>query len=120
MSSLSRVLKPFVSVSAVLYVLLLLSACKGAVDEKHFVGKWRSSKLETPIYLNAHGEWEIKTDAGGVLQYGVWKVKDRKITWSYKVGGQLGHDWDPIVASAPREFKVRENDGSVTTFTKLD
>jgi hypothetical protein len=43
-------------------------------------------------------------------------VKDRKITWSYKVDGQVGHDWDPIVASTPREFKVKENDGSVTTF----
>ena len=112
-----RIAKPLASALA---LLALLCACTAAVDEKNLVGKWRSSKLATPIFLYANGEWEIKTDDGGVLQYGVWKVKDRSITWSYKVGAQVGHDWDPIVSSAPREFRVKENDGSVTTFNRLD
>ena len=101
-------------------VVTLLGACGSSVDEKNFVGKWRSSKLATPIYLHANGDWEIKTDDGGVLQYGVWKVKNRSITWSYKLGGNIGHDWDPIVSLAPREFLVKEHDGSVTRFTKLN
>jgi hypothetical protein len=120
MRFLTRALKPLVSVLAAVCVLVLLSSCKGAIDEKHFVGKWRSTRLATPVYLHANGEWEIKTDEGGVLQYGVWKVKGSKITWSYKIDSQFGHDWDPILSSTPREFRVKEDDGTITTFTKLD
>jgi hypothetical protein len=103
-----------------LSLLFLVGACGGKIDEKNLVGKWRSSKLATPIYLHANGEWEIKTDEGAVLQYGVWQLKGKNIIWTYKVDARIGHDGDPIVSSKAREFRVKESDGSITTFDKLD
>jgi hypothetical protein len=91
-----------------------------AVSAKSFVGKWKSSKLETPIYLHENGEWEIKTDDGAVLQFGVWQYKDKKIIWSYKVDGQIGHDANAVLSAAAREFQVQERDRTTTTFVKLD
>jgi len=120
MNGLVRRMKSLVFVLAAVFLLFSVSSCKRQIDERNLVGKWQSSRLETPIYLHANGEWEIKTDDGAVLQYGVWKVKARHITWSYKIDSQFGHDGDPIVSSTPREFRVKENDGTTTTFRKLD
>ncbi|MFM9970169.1 MAG: hypothetical protein ACKVQK_17400 [Burkholderiales bacterium] len=108
----------WVPLLALIWVLLV--ACGEKFEEKDFIGKWRSSKLTTPIYLHANGSWEIKTDDGAVLQFGVWRIKDKSIVWTYKVDARVGHDGDPILSSTPREFSVRENDGAITTFVKLD
>lgn len=100
-----------------------LLGCSGreAVTEKNFVGKWKQSKLETPIYLYANGEWEIKQDDGAVLQYGVWQYKDNKIIWSFKQSNShILHDVNPVLSAKPREFQVQENDQTITTFQKLD
>lgn len=103
-------------------VLILLYGCSGreAATEKSFVGKWKSSKLETPVYLYSNGEWEIKSDEGSVLQYGVWEYKNRKIKWSFKFGTEVGHDVNPVLSSTPQEFQVQESDRTTTTFKKLD
>ena len=104
-----------------LIIAALLSGCSHETNtEKDFVGKWKSSRLETPVYLYENGEWEIKTESGAILQYGVWQYKAGFITWSFKVNSQVGHDVNPVLSVTPREFQVRENDGSTTTFTKLD
>ena len=102
-------------------VLITLGACSGEkVSEKQFVGKWKSSKLETPIYLHDNGEWEIKTEDGAVLQYGIWQYEDDSIRWSYKINSQIGHDVNAVLSATPLEFQVKEGDGSTTTFSKLD
>jgi hypothetical protein len=105
-----------------LVAALSFSGCsdRSAITEKHFVGKWKSSKLMTPVYLYANGEWEIKSADGAILQFGVWEYKDRKITWSYKVDSHIGHDTNAVLSATPGEFRVRESDNTTTVFTKLD
>lgn len=90
------------------------------ITEAQFVGKWKSSKATTPIYLYDNGEWEVKTEDGAVLQFGVWEYKDRRMTWSYKIGSHIGHDINAVLSATPGEFQVRESDGTTTVFTKLD
>jgi hypothetical protein len=105
-----------------LVTALSFSGCSGrdAVTEKTFVGKWKSSKLATPLYLHANGEWEIKTEDGAILQFGVWEYKDEKIVWTYKIDSHIGHDANPVLSAKPREFRLRESDRTTSIFTKLD
>lgn len=121
MDPIATHIRRFVILSVVA-VLLSLSACSSreTITDKAFVGKWKSSKLETPIYLYGNGEWEIKTERGAILQYGVWQYKANKIMWSYKINSTIGHDVNAVISATPLEFQVRESDGSTTTFTKLD
>lgn len=101
---------------------MLLYGCSGReiYEAKSFVGKWKSSKLGTPVYLYDNGEWEIKADDGSVLQYGVWELKNNKIIWSYKIGSKIGHDPNPVLSATSRDFQVQELDRTTTTFKKLD
>lgn len=105
---------------AAILILLYAGSGREVITEKDFVGKWKSSKLETPIYLYATGEWEIKTEDGAVLQFGVWQYKDKKIIWSYKIDANVGHDVNAVLSATSREFQVQENDRTTTTFSKLD
>lgn len=99
----------------------LLAGCKGrhSASTESFVGKWKSSKLETPLYLYANGEWEIKKDDGRVLQYGIWEYKDGMLIWNYKMGAHIGRDVNAVHSVKPHEFQLRE-DGTLTTFTRLE
>lgn len=108
--------------TVMLVLVATLNGCSNqeTFTEKNFVGKWKSSKITTPVYLYENGEWEIMTDRGEVLQFGVWQYTDNKIMWSYKVDGQIGHDMNAILSATPREFQLRESDKSITTFRKLD
>lgn len=108
--------------AVMLMVFATLNGCSrsDALNEKYFVGKWKSSRVTTPVYLYENGEWEIKADDGSVLQYGVWQYKDNKIMWSFQIDNQMGHDTNVILSSSPKEFQLRENDRSVTTFTRLE
>ena len=83
------------------------------------MGTWTSSRTNTPINMYANGEWEIKSDEGNIMQYGVWQVAGQNIIWSFKDGGRIVHDINPIVSVAPNEFKVREQDHTTTTFTRV-
>jgi hypothetical protein len=98
----------------------MFSGCSRETTGKNFVGKWKSSKLETPVYLYDNGEWEIKTENGAILQYGVWEYRPNAITWSFKVNSQIGHEVNEVLSVKPGEFQVKESDGSTTTFSKLD
>lgn len=101
--------------------LLALPGCgrRPQIDAKVFVGKWHSSRLATPLYLYANGEWEIRQDDGAVLQYGVWEYKDQRLLWSYKLGKHIGHDANTVLAASPQEIRLQESDNSTTIFTKL-
>jgi hypothetical protein len=120
MSFLIKRIKATICMLTAALLFHAVRGCQKPVIEQNLVGKWQSSRLTTPIYLHANGEWEIKKDDGGVLQYGIWRLNGRNITWSYKAGSKIGHDGDPIVSSTPHEFRVRENDGSTTTFKRLE
>lgn len=107
--------------SVVLVLIASLNACSTKeLTEKDFVGTWRSTRSTTPIRLFENGEWELTTDDGSTLQYGVWQYFDNKIMWSFILDDAMGHDTNPIVSVGPKEFKLRENNGSITTFSKLD
>ena len=115
----ARYTKPaFISLFA---AALIFHGCsvREAISEKNFVGKWKSSKLETPIYLYANGEWEIKKDDGAVLQYGIWEFKNNKIIWSYKVDSYIVQDSNDVLSLTPQGFKVKESDRTTTTFNRL-
>jgi hypothetical protein len=104
-----------------LLVALMCAGCgRETTSDKSFVGKWKSTRLETPIYLYDNGEWEIKTEGGAILQYGVWQYEDNKIRWTYKVDSTIGHDVNAVLSATPQEFQVREQDGTTTIFSRLD
>lgn len=103
-------------------VIFSLYACskQDALLEQGFVGKWKSTRTDIPIYLYANGEWELKSEEGKIQQYGVWQVIGQNIMWSYRDGARIEHDINPVVSITPREFRLREGNNAVTTFTKLE
>lgn len=107
------------------FFFLVLSGALAACGAKHqvthasFVGKWKSSKLETPLVLFDNGEWEIKQDDGGVLQYGIWEYRGGNIIWSFKSGGQIIRDVNAVVSVTEQEFRLQEG-RQVTVFKRLD
>lgn len=107
--------------AAMLLFAFLAGGCKEreSMSAKDFVGTWKSSRASTPIQMYDNGEWELMTADGGVMQYGVWQYFDRKIMWSFIIDDRFGHDTNPIVAASPAEFRLRETDGTITTFVRL-
>lgn len=105
-------------------VFLLLCACSQKVmfTEHDFVGKWRSSKADTPVYIYENGEWEVHSAEGNLLQYGVWQIVGANIMWSYKEPSraQIEHDINRVLSVTPKQFKVLEMDRTTTTFTRLE
>lgn len=116
----------FLRSSWVAGALLVLAASLGgcsksvALNEQSFVGEWHSSKATTPIRMDENGEWELLTKDGEVTQYGVWQYFDNKLLWSVMIDGAVNHDLNPVLSANAKEFKLRERDGSVTTFTRLN
>ena len=100
---------------------LVLAACQGQnqASAASFVGKWKSSKLETPLFLYGNGEWEIKNDEGGILQYGIWDYRDGRITWNFKKGTHIGRDVNAVVSVNEQEFRLKEGT-QVTVFKRFD
>jgi len=98
-----------------------LAACGDRNKATHttFVGKWKSSKLETPLFLYDNGEWEIKKEDGGVLQYGIWEYRDGRITWIVKLGSEIHRDVNAVVSANDKEFRLKEGT-QVTVFNRLD
>lgn len=107
---------------ALLVVAASLAACsnQAPLSDKSFVGKWHSSKASSPVRLDENGEWELLDKDGGVTQYGVWQYFDGRLMWSVIVDERMVHDVNAVVSANSKEFKLRERDGSVTTFSKLD
>lgn len=104
-----------------LLLSLTLVACSGkkAPTQADFVGKWQSSKLATPLYLYSNGEWEIKKDDGGVLQYGVWEYKNGFLVWHVKIGHRIQQDTNAVLSFTAQEFRLQESD-EISTFTRLE
>jgi hypothetical protein len=105
---------------AALLGLAVLVACQPPPGPAQFVGKWKSSRLATPLHLRANGEWEIRNDDGPVLQYGVWQLHERRFVWSVRIDGALVHDPNDIVSVSQRRFELRERDGRLTQFERLE
>lgn len=110
------------ALAALVLAASALPACGGrAPQAEQFVGKWRSSRMATaPLELLANGEWEIRAADGQVMQYGVWQLDGRRIFWTIKQGERLQHDANAILSVDARRFELRESDGSVTRFERLD
>lgn len=100
---------------------LLLASCGGkkSATPASFVGKWKSSKLETPLVLYDNGEWEIRKDDGGVLQYGIWEYRDASIIWSFKNGTRIHRDVNAVLSVTDTEFRLKEGT-QITVFKRLD
>ena len=121
MRAVSRSMRPM-ALAAAAALVLQAAACSGQPAPRHeqFVGKWKSSRLATPLHLHRSGEWEIRTDEDQVLQYGVWQLQDRRMVWSIKMDGRLNHDENAVLSVGQRRFELRERNGSVTVFERLD
>ncbi|MBH9552474.1 hypothetical protein [Inhella gelatinilytica] len=84
------------------------------------MGRWKSSRLSSPLVLTDKGEWEILSDEGKALQFGLWRLEGAHLVWTVRApNGGLTHDPTPILIAEPERFAVRERDGSVTTFVRL-
>lgn len=107
---------------AILGLPLLLLGCArpDAVGPERFVGRWQSSRSTAPIVLDANGEWKIVRADGSVPQYGVWQYRDSHLVWSFKDDSGIVHDANTVLAVTARHFELRERDGTVTTFDRLD
>jgi hypothetical protein len=114
--------KAYALASIFMPAAIFLASCSNheTVSKKDFVGKWQSSKMETPLYLYENNDWEIKKDDGTIVQYGIWEYKDKKMIWSYKIDAQIGHDINQVVTVTPGKFQLRESDQTLTSFNKLD
>lgn len=111
------------AVNSICFMLAIsLSACSkhGSFDSSLFIGEWQSSRLTTPLHLLNNGEWEIKTSEGAVLQYGVWELKGRHFVWSVQIAGDIERDVNEVMSAMPTRFELKEADGRVTTFDRLD
>lgn len=111
------------SAAALAALLALAGACSRAPEPRaeQFVGQWKSSRLATmPLHMHANGEWEIKADEGNAVQYGVWRVQGRRMLWTVRMAGRITHDENAILLVAPQKFELREQDGSVTRFERID
>jgi hypothetical protein len=110
--------------AAALAVLLALAgACSRQPEPRsgQFVGQWKSSRIATmPLHMHANGEWEIKADEGNAVQYGVWQIQGRRILWTVRMDGRITHDENAILSVGPQQFELREQDGSVTRFERID
>jgi len=98
--------------------LLAMTGCQ-RMSAQDFVGQWQSSRSNTPIHINANGEWEVKTDEGRVLQYGLWRYNDHQLIWTFKQGERLLTDANVVVSIKPDEFRLKELNGEITVFRRL-
>ena len=74
----------------------------------------------TPLYMHPNGEWEIKKDDDRVLQYGIWQYQGNAIEWTFKLNGEVFNEVNAVLATGASGFKLRETDGSISTFSRLD
>ena len=109
--------------AALTALLALAGACsrQPAPRPEQFVGQWKSSRMATmPLHIHANGEWEINADEAKAVQYGVWQVHGRSILWTVRMDGRITHDENAILSVGPQTFELREQDGSVTRFERID
>ena len=89
---------------------------------QQFVGTWQSSRLASrPLHLMANGDWEIRSEgAAKPLQYGVWQLQGRTLLWTFRSNGETVHDKNRIESFDSGRFVLREQDGSLTSFARLN
>lgn len=116
-------MRPWRALALVGVGLALLQGCSRspAPNAEQFVGKWRSSRLASlPLTMSSNGEWEIKGEGDTALQYGVWHVEGQRMLWTIQIDGRVIHDVNVILKVEPQRFELREGDGSVTQFNRID
>ncbi len=101
-------------------IVVAALGCGSGAKTADFVGKWQSSRLSTPLLMHSNGEWEVLREDGSTIQYGVWQYLHNELLWSFQQGGQLGHDANPVLSVSPKEFRLRERDGTTTVFRRID
>ena len=105
----------------VVHGCVFTAGCERKPVAAQFVGTWKSSRLSTPLRMQANGDWEIRTEDGTVLQYGVWQLHGQRLVWTIRQrDGKVEHDANAVVSVDKKGFVLRERDGSRTTFTRLD
>lgn len=89
---------------------------------QQFVGTWQSSRLASrPLHLLANGDWEIRSEgAAKPLQYGGWQLQGRTMLWTFRSNGETVHDKNRIESLDSGRFVLREQDGSLTSFARLN
>ncbi len=68
--------------------------------------------------LTASGRFAATT---AELQYGLWQLQDRSILWGVRASdGRRVQEATPVVSVGERRFVLREQDGSLTSFERLN
>ena len=105
-------------------LVMLAPGCAGEpeLQPQQFVGTWQSSRLASrPLQLLANGDWEIRSEgAAKPLQYGVWQLQGRTILWTFRSNSETVHDKNRIESFDSGRFVLREQDGSLTSFARLN
>ena len=108
-------------------ISLLVTLAPGCVRDpqpqpQQFVGTWQSSRLASrPLHLLANGDWEIRSEgAAKPLQYGVWQLQGRTMLWTFRSNDETVHDKNRIESFDSGRFVLREQDGSLTSFARLN
>jgi hypothetical protein len=86
-----------------------------ADDPNSFVGTWLSSRAGTTISLYPNGAWQL-----GPNRWGRWSVRDSFLVWTYESTHHIGEDVNPILHVGADEFSIRETNGSITVFTRVN
>lgn len=115
------------SLSVAAAISLLVTLAPGCARDpepqpQQFVGTWQSSRLASRLlHLLANGDWEIRSEgAAKPLQYGVWQLQGRTLLWTFRSNGETVHDKNRIESFDSGQFVLREQDGSLTSFARLN
>jgi len=88
---------------------------RSACDPDSFVGTWLSSRAGTTITLHPNGTWRLGSNCSGR-----WSVRSSCLVWTYESAHHIGEDVNPILYADAGEFSIRETDGSVTVFMRVN
>ena len=112
------------TVAAISLLVMLAPGCTRdpELQPQQFVGTWQSSRLASrPLQLLVNGDWEIRSEgAAKPLQYGVWQLQGRTMLWTFRSNNETVHDRNRIESVDSGRFVLREKDGSLTSFARLN
>ena len=83
-------------------------------DENSFLGSWYSTRAQKIISIIRGGKWKMVTQTGG------WSLEDGSFVWTYSDLGPRVKDKNRILHVGKRKFVLKEPDGSVTVFFKIN
>ncbi len=86
---------------------------KDDYDENSFLGSWYSIRAQKIVTIGK-GKWKMVTKSGD------WALKDGNFIWTYSEFGPRVKDKNQILYVGKRKFVLKDADGWVTVFYKIN